>query len=115
MGCGWAFQSAAWLVQETAQALDGGADLDAADVHRATLVSAGGRWLRVDTSYDAAARTVTVTLPAGAGGPVQLSVSTALSDIDGHHLGAPFQTGVGVVTASGEARLAPTAATPPPG
>ena len=29
VGCGWAFQSAAWLVRETAQALDGGADLDA--------------------------------------------------------------------------------------
>jgi 2-polyprenyl-6-methoxyphenol hydroxylase-like FAD-dependent oxidoreductase len=30
VGCGWAFQSAEWLVEETADALDGGADLDAA-------------------------------------------------------------------------------------
>jgi menaquinone-9 beta-reductase len=30
VGCGWAFQSADWLVQETAAALDGGRGLDAA-------------------------------------------------------------------------------------
>jgi menaquinone-9 beta-reductase len=30
VGCGWAFQSADWLVEETAGALDGGRDLDAA-------------------------------------------------------------------------------------
>jgi len=30
VGCGWAFQSADWLVQEAADALDGGGDLDAA-------------------------------------------------------------------------------------
>jgi menaquinone-9 beta-reductase len=30
VGCGWAFQSADWLVEETADALDGGRDLDAA-------------------------------------------------------------------------------------
>jgi len=30
VGCGWAFQSADWLVEETAAALVGGADLDAA-------------------------------------------------------------------------------------
>src|SRR2546423_15239936 len=30
VGCGWAFQSAEWLVDETADALLGGGDLDAA-------------------------------------------------------------------------------------
>ncbi len=30
VGCGWAFQSADWLVEETADALTGGGDLDAA-------------------------------------------------------------------------------------
>jgi len=30
VGCGWAFQSADWLVEETAEALTGGGDLDAA-------------------------------------------------------------------------------------
>ena len=30
VGCGWAFQSAEWLVEETADALTGGGDLDAA-------------------------------------------------------------------------------------
>jgi flavin-dependent dehydrogenase len=30
VGCGWAFQSADWLVEETADALLGGGDLDAA-------------------------------------------------------------------------------------
>ncbi|HEX5851950.1 MAG TPA: NAD(P)/FAD-dependent oxidoreductase [Solirubrobacteraceae bacterium] len=30
VGCGWAFQSADWLVEETAHALNGGSDLDAA-------------------------------------------------------------------------------------
>jgi flavin-dependent dehydrogenase len=30
VGCGWAFQSADWLVEETAGALDGGRDLDTA-------------------------------------------------------------------------------------
>jgi 2-polyprenyl-6-methoxyphenol hydroxylase-like FAD-dependent oxidoreductase len=30
VGCGWAFQSADWLVQETAGSLGGGGDLDAA-------------------------------------------------------------------------------------
>ena len=30
VGCGWAFQSAEWLVEETAAAVVGGGDLDAA-------------------------------------------------------------------------------------
>ena len=35
VGCGWAFQSADWLVEETADALTGGGDLDAAlDAYR---------------------------------------------------------------------------------
>jgi menaquinone-9 beta-reductase len=35
VGCGWAFQSADWLVEETADALLGGGDLDAAlDAYR---------------------------------------------------------------------------------
>jgi len=43
VGCGWAFQSADWLVEETADALDGGGDLDAAlerykRVHRRRLL-----------------------------------------------------------------------------
>jgi len=43
VGCGWAFQSADWLVDETADALDGGSDLDAAleryrRVHRRGLL-----------------------------------------------------------------------------
>jgi flavin-dependent dehydrogenase len=43
VGCGWAFQSADWLVEETAGALDGGGDLDAAlarygSVHRKRLL-----------------------------------------------------------------------------
>jgi len=43
VGCGWAFQSADWLVEETADALDGGRDLDAAleryrRVHRRRLL-----------------------------------------------------------------------------
>jgi len=43
VGCGWAFQSAGWLVEETADALDGGGDLDAAlerykRVHRRRLL-----------------------------------------------------------------------------
>jgi 2-polyprenyl-6-methoxyphenol hydroxylase-like FAD-dependent oxidoreductase len=42
IGCGWAFQSADWLVEETADALRSGADLDAAldryrRVHRRRL------------------------------------------------------------------------------
>jgi len=42
VGCGWAFQSAEWLVDETAGAVAGGADLDAAleryrRVHRKRL------------------------------------------------------------------------------
>jgi 2-polyprenyl-6-methoxyphenol hydroxylase-like FAD-dependent oxidoreductase len=42
VGCGWAFQSADWLVEETADALVGGGDLDAAldsyrKVHRRRL------------------------------------------------------------------------------
>ena len=42
VGCGWAFQSAEWLVEETAAALVGGGDLDAAldsyrRVHRRRL------------------------------------------------------------------------------
>jgi 2-polyprenyl-6-methoxyphenol hydroxylase-like FAD-dependent oxidoreductase len=42
VGCGWAFQSAEWLVDETAAALAGGGDLDAAleryrRVHRKRL------------------------------------------------------------------------------
>jgi flavin-dependent dehydrogenase len=42
VGCGWAFQSAEWLVEETADALVGGRDLDAAldsyrKVHRRRL------------------------------------------------------------------------------
>jgi flavin-dependent dehydrogenase len=42
VGCGWAFQSAEWLVEETADALVGGGDLDAAlgsyrRVHRRRL------------------------------------------------------------------------------
>ena len=42
VGCGWAFQSAEWLVEETADALVGGGDLDAAldsyrKVHRRRL------------------------------------------------------------------------------
>jgi 2-polyprenyl-6-methoxyphenol hydroxylase-like FAD-dependent oxidoreductase len=43
IGCGWAFQSADWLVEETADALDGGGDLDTAlerykRVHRRRLL-----------------------------------------------------------------------------
>jgi 2-polyprenyl-6-methoxyphenol hydroxylase-like FAD-dependent oxidoreductase len=43
VGCGWAFQSAEWLVEETADALLGGRDLDAAldryrRVHRRRLL-----------------------------------------------------------------------------
>jgi flavin-dependent dehydrogenase len=43
VGCGWAFQSADWLVEEAADALDGGGDLDAAleryrRVHRRRLL-----------------------------------------------------------------------------
>jgi flavin-dependent dehydrogenase len=43
VGCGWAFQSADWLVEESADALAGGGDLDAAlehyrHVHRRRLV-----------------------------------------------------------------------------
>jgi 2-polyprenyl-6-methoxyphenol hydroxylase-like FAD-dependent oxidoreductase len=43
IGCGWAFQSAEWLVEETAPALTGGGDLDAAlaryrRVHRRRLL-----------------------------------------------------------------------------
>jgi menaquinone-9 beta-reductase len=43
VGCGWAFQSADWLVQETADALDRGGDLDGAleryrRVHRRRLL-----------------------------------------------------------------------------
>ncbi len=43
VGCGWGFQSADWLVEETADALDGGGDLDAAlerykRVHRRRLL-----------------------------------------------------------------------------
>jgi menaquinone-9 beta-reductase len=43
VGCGWAFQSADWLVQETADALDGRSELDAAleryrRVHRRRLL-----------------------------------------------------------------------------
>jgi menaquinone-9 beta-reductase len=43
VGCGWAFQSADWLVEETADALDGGGHLDAAleryrRVHRRRLL-----------------------------------------------------------------------------
>ncbi|MEA2480496.1 MAG: hypothetical protein QOJ07_2418 [Thermoleophilaceae bacterium] len=42
VGCGWAFQSADWLVEETADALAGGGDLDAAlesyrKLHRSRL------------------------------------------------------------------------------
>jgi 2-polyprenyl-6-methoxyphenol hydroxylase-like FAD-dependent oxidoreductase len=33
VGCGWAFQSADWLVEETSHALDGGGDLDTALEH----------------------------------------------------------------------------------
>jgi 2-polyprenyl-6-methoxyphenol hydroxylase-like FAD-dependent oxidoreductase len=43
VGCGWAFQSADWLVEQTAHALDGGGDLDSAleryrRVHRRRLL-----------------------------------------------------------------------------
>jgi 2-polyprenyl-6-methoxyphenol hydroxylase-like FAD-dependent oxidoreductase len=43
VGCGWALQSADWLVEETARALVGGGDLDAAleryrRVHRRRLL-----------------------------------------------------------------------------
>src|SRR5207244_10879719 len=43
VGCGWAFQSAAWLVEESADAVVGGGDLDAAleryrRVHRRRLL-----------------------------------------------------------------------------
>jgi 2-polyprenyl-6-methoxyphenol hydroxylase-like FAD-dependent oxidoreductase len=43
VGCGWAFQSADWLVEETAPTLDGGGDLDRAleryrRVHRRRLL-----------------------------------------------------------------------------
>ena len=43
IGCGWAFQSADWLVEETADALDAGGDLDTAlerykRVHRRRLL-----------------------------------------------------------------------------
>ena len=43
VGCGWAFQSAGWLVEETAHALGGGGDLDRAleryrRVHRRRLL-----------------------------------------------------------------------------
>jgi 2-polyprenyl-6-methoxyphenol hydroxylase-like FAD-dependent oxidoreductase len=37
IGCGWAFQSAEWLVDETADALPGGGDLDAALARYARL------------------------------------------------------------------------------
>jgi hypothetical protein len=51
----------------------------------------GGQAVPVETGYDAATRTATVSLPAGASGSVRLLVTTSLSDIAGHHLSAPFQ------------------------
>jgi hypothetical protein len=68
------------------------ADIDASSVQGAHLVRVGGgRPVPVETGYDAATRTATVSLPAGASGSVRLLVTTSLTDIAGHHLSAPFQ------------------------
>ena len=69
------------------------ADLEASSVPAATVVRAGGRLLRAGVSFDAATRTVTVTVP-DVTGPVTLMVTTKLRDISGHGLSAPFRTSV---------------------
>jgi DNA-directed RNA polymerase specialized sigma24 family protein len=71
------------------------ADLDASSVPAATAVRVGGRVVRVDTSYDASTRTVTVGVP-GATGLVTLVETTTLRDIAGQGLWAPFVTSVTV-------------------
>jgi len=74
------------------------ADMDASSVRGASLVRAtDGAQLPVRTGYDPSTRTVTISLPAGAGGSVKLLVTTGLRDIDGHHLAAPYQASVTIV------------------
>jgi hypothetical protein len=71
------------------------ADIDASSVRTANMVrAADGTLLPVRSGYDPSTRTVTISLPAGAGGPVKLFVATGLRDIAGHHLSAPFQAGL---------------------
>lgn len=54
----------------------------------------GGRPVPVSTGYDAATKTVSVRLPASTQGPIHLSVSRGLRDVDGRNLATPFQTTV---------------------
>ena len=49
---------------------------------------------QLQTSYDTTGRTVTVTLPPGTGGQVELSITTGLRDVSGNHPAASFQTSV---------------------
>jgi hypothetical protein len=53
-----------------------------------------GRRLPVKTSYDAATRTVIVTLPPDVHGTVRLTVTEGLQDVTGQHLSAPVTTTV---------------------
>jgi hypothetical protein len=53
-----------------------------------------GRRLPVETSYDAATRTVIVTLPPDVHGTVRLTVTEGLQDVAGQHLSAPLTTTV---------------------
>jgi dipeptidyl aminopeptidase/acylaminoacyl peptidase len=68
------------------------ADVDASSVRGANMVrAADGAMLPVHTAYDPSTRTVTISLPAGAGGTVKLFVTTGIRDVSGHQLAAPFQ------------------------
>ena len=70
-------------------------DMDPGSVagsNRAT--TADGRSVPVSTSYDPTTKTVTVRVPASVQGPIHLSVSRGLQDINGLNLATPFQTTV---------------------
>jgi hypothetical protein len=54
----------------------------------------GGKPVPVSTSYDASTKTVMVRVPPSVQGPIHLSVSRGLQDIDGRNLATPFHTTV---------------------
>jgi hypothetical protein len=75
------------------------ADMEASSVRGANMVrAADGAMLSVNTVYDPSTRTVTISLPAGAGGSVKLFVTTGLRDVAGHHLATPFQASLTITS-----------------
>lgn len=70
-------------------------DMDPASVPGTNLATTdSGSKVPVQTSYEPATRTVTVTLPPGTSGPLHLTVTEGLRDVTGQHLVMALHTTV---------------------